>query len=92
MFFAANITFRRRRERERKAIARIEAKREVKTQSGPYFIFIVLKHFFQELRKRLEEEEMTDEEDIEECPKEPIFYDICKTENEQHKDNTKNSA
>jgi len=72
MFFAANMTFRRRRERERRALARIEAKRE-------------------ELRKRLEEEETTDEEDIEECPKEPIFFDICKTENEKQK-NTKNSS
>ena len=46
----------------------------------------------QELRKRLEEEETTDEEDIEECPKEPIFFDICKTENEKQKNTKKNPA
>ena len=46
----------------------------------------------QELRKRLEEEETTDEEDIEECSKEPEFFDICKTENEQQKPPTKKNS
>ena len=94
MFFAANITFRRRRERERKAIARIEAKREVKQSPKTLCnIFCLLSNQCQELRKRLEEEETTDEEDIEEeCPKEPIFFDICKTENEQQKNNTKKNS
>ena len=50
MFFAANMTFRRRRERERRALARIEAKREV-SHSGPYSF--VSKHFVRILEKGL---------------------------------------